>query len=66
MGADYLLYALLDTIVDNYFVVLELLGDRLETFEDSALVEDDGNLLHELQELKRELAKTEARDMAGS
>ncbi len=57
MGADYLLYALLDTIVDNYFVVLELLGDRLETFEDSALVEDDGNLLHELQELKRELAK---------
>lgn len=57
MGADYLLYALLDTIVDNYFVVLELLGDRLEAFEDSALIEDDGNLLHELQELKRELAK---------
>jgi magnesium transporter len=57
MGADYLLYALLDTIVDNYLVVVGLLGERPVAFEDSALVEDDGNLLHELQELKRELAK---------
>lgn len=57
MSADYLLYALVDNIVDNYFVVLERLGDRLEGFEDAAAAEDDGNLLHGLQELKRELAR---------
>jgi magnesium transporter len=57
MGADYLLYALVDTIVDNYFVVLEKLGDRLEQFEDGGSPENDQNFLHGLQELKRELAR---------
>jgi magnesium transporter len=38
-GADYLAYSLLDTVVDNYFIVLEKLGDRLEGLED-ALVEN--------------------------
>lgn len=57
LGADYLLYALVDNIVDNYFVVLEGLGDRLEDFEGSAVSEDDGTYLHGLQELKRELAR---------
>ncbi|MEW6548864.1 MAG: magnesium/cobalt transporter CorA [Spirochaetota bacterium] len=57
LGADYLLYALVDNIVDNYFVVLEGLGDRLEDFEGSAVSEDDRTYLHGLQELKRELAR---------
>lgn len=56
LGADYLLYALLDNIVDNYFVILEHLGDRMEGFEDGAVSEDDKVYLHGLQELKRELA----------
>jgi magnesium transporter len=29
-GADYLLYALLDVIVDNYFLIVEDLGKRIE------------------------------------
>ena len=33
VGADYLAYAITDLIVDHYFVVLELLGDRLEDLE---------------------------------
>ncbi|MBL8966963.1 MAG: magnesium/cobalt transporter CorA [Spirochaetaceae bacterium] len=33
MGADYLAYSLLDVIVDNYFIVLEKLGDALEAYE---------------------------------
>jgi len=32
-GADYLLYRLLDTVVDNYFVILERLGERIEDLE---------------------------------
>lgn len=33
-GSDYLCYALLDVIVDNYFVVLDKLGERIELMED--------------------------------
>jgi len=57
MSADYLLYALVDNIVDYYFVVLEHLGDRLEGFEDGTTAEDDGKFLYGLQELKRDLAR---------
>ncbi|MFZ2780799.1 MAG: magnesium/cobalt transporter CorA [Rectinemataceae bacterium] len=58
MGADYLLYRLLDVIVDNYFVVLEHVGDRLEGFDfTNEENEYDRDFVVGLQELKRELAK---------
>ncbi|HEY9053393.1 MAG TPA: magnesium/cobalt transporter CorA [Rectinemataceae bacterium] len=57
MGADYLLYALVDTIVDYYFVVLEKLGDTLESFDESLAAEDDEGFLRGLQGMKRELAR---------
>jgi magnesium transporter len=57
MGADYLLYALVDNIVDYYFVVLEHLGDRLEGFDEDLAAEDDGAFLRGLQGLKREFAR---------
>jgi len=34
MGADYLIYTLLDAIVDNYFQMIEKIGDQLEEIED--------------------------------
>lgn len=36
-GADYLLYALMDAVVDFYFPLLEALGERIEALEESAL-----------------------------
>src|SRR5690606_33655856 len=33
-GADYLVYALLDAIVDNYFKVIEDMSDRIESLEE--------------------------------
>jgi magnesium transporter len=30
MGADYLAYALIDAIVDNYFIILERIGEEIE------------------------------------
>jgi magnesium transporter len=30
MGADYLAYSLIDAIVDNYFLVLEKIGEKLK------------------------------------
>ncbi|MEX1188764.1 MAG: magnesium/cobalt transporter CorA [Bacteroidia bacterium] len=54
-GADYLLYALLDTIVDNYFVVLEQLGDDLDQIEVRLLDETQNQEINELHSIKREL-----------
>jgi magnesium transporter len=39
MGADYLAYALLDSIVDSYFLILEKLGEEIEDMEEE-LVEN--------------------------
>jgi magnesium transporter len=51
-GADYLLYALLDVIVDNYFAVVDELGDRIGTLERKVLVKPDTSDLVSLQELR--------------
>ena len=39
MGADYLVYSLMDSIVDNYFVVLENLGEEIEVIEEKLMTE---------------------------
>jgi magnesium transporter len=55
MGPDYLAYSLIDAIVDNYFIILEKLGERIEDLE-TELVENPGSgLLRNIHELKREL-----------
>ena len=55
MGADYLAYSLIDAIVDNYFLILEKLGARIENMEDAVLNDVDRNTAHEIHRLKREL-----------
>jgi magnesium transporter len=54
-GADFLLYSLVDMIVDNYFVVLEKLGERLEDLEMEITGSPDQESLKALYQLKREL-----------
>ena len=54
-GPDYLAYALLDAVVDNYFVVLEGLSDRLERLEDMVMGSQARQALDELHRLKREM-----------
>jgi magnesium transporter len=55
MGADYLAYALLDTIVDHYFLLLERLDDTTEEIEASIAGAPQPNTLHDLHALKRQL-----------
>lgn len=55
LGADYLCYALLDAVIDNYFNVLEDLGDRIENVEDALIAAPTSEVLHRLHALKREL-----------
>ncbi|MCC7494807.1 MAG: magnesium/cobalt transporter CorA [Fimbriimonadaceae bacterium] len=55
LGLDYLAYRLLDVAVDQYFGVLETVGDRIEELEDQLLARFDPHLLNEVQALKRDL-----------
>jgi magnesium transporter len=55
LDASYLLYALLDAIVDYCFPVLEYYGDRLQELEDLVLDRPDRETLHEIHQVKREL-----------
>ena len=54
-GADYLAYALLDAIVDSYYVILERVGDKVENLEDQVVSEPTPEALHTIHELKREM-----------
>jgi len=54
-GSDYLAYVLIDTIVDNYFKVLEDLGDKVEDLDDRVISDPQTDILHEIQQLKREV-----------
>jgi magnesium transporter len=54
-GSDYLAYALIDSIVDHYFVVLERLGEKIEDLE-SQLYENGGDdPLNAIFRLKQEM-----------
>lgn len=55
MGADYLLYALIDAVVDNYFSILEQLGEEIETTEDLLVSNPEEQTLTQIHFLKREL-----------
>ncbi|MBN1804420.1 MAG: magnesium/cobalt transporter CorA [Sedimentisphaerales bacterium] len=55
MGPDYLMYSLLDAIVDNYFVILEKLGDKIESMEDELVGDPTQKTLQQIHYLKREM-----------
>jgi magnesium transporter len=55
MGCDYLLYSLLDAIVDSYFSILERLGERIESLEEQLVREPSNKILEQIHRLKREL-----------
>lgn len=54
-GVDYLLYAMIDLIVDSAFPVLEQTGDLIETLEELLLERPDRNTLADIHRLRREL-----------
>lgn len=55
MGADYLAYSLMDAVVDNYFIILERLGERIELLEEDLVSHPTPNTLNMLHNLKREM-----------
>lgn len=55
MGADYLVYSLVDAIVDNYFSIIEKLGEKIELIEEKLINAPTTQTLHEIHFLKREM-----------
>ena len=54
-GADHLCYALIDAVVDNYYVILESMGERIETLDEELLGVPTPATLRDIHKLKREL-----------
>ena len=54
-GADYLCYALVDVVVDNYFLVLDRFGEQIENIEGSLIKDIDSSILNLVYGMKREL-----------
>ena len=55
MGADYLAYALVDAVVDRYFIILEKLGEKIEAMEEELVAHPSPETLQTIHTLKREL-----------
>jgi magnesium transporter len=58
MSAGYLLYLLLDTVVDSYFPVLDSIGDEIDTIGDLIFQQPKAEALERLFKLKRTLSET--------
>jgi magnesium transporter len=54
-GADYLMHAIIDNIVDNYFIVLEKLEEKIEFLENDLITQTTPDTLRTIHDLKREL-----------
>jgi magnesium transporter len=54
-GADFLAYALLDCLIDNYFPILETLGVQLEALEDEVMQTPSKRILAKIQVVRRQL-----------
>lgn len=55
MGSDYLMYVLLDAIVDNYFLILEKFGEKIEYMEEELVSDPTEKTLQQIHTLKREM-----------
>lgn len=54
-SADYLLYSMLDLIVDSYFLVMEQLGDQIELLEEEVVRKSNTRSLAKINQLRKEL-----------
>ncbi|MBO9632694.1 MAG: magnesium/cobalt transporter CorA [Chitinophagaceae bacterium] len=53
--ADYLLYSMLDLIVDNYFLVMEKIGEQIELIEEEVIRRSNTKSLARINQLRKEL-----------
>ncbi len=56
LGSDYLMYSIIDTIIDNYFSILENVGEQIEGIEADLMRSSDQQMLTRVYHLKHDLA----------
>lgn len=54
-GTDYLMFALLDIVIDNYIYVIALLGEKIDALEEKLLLNPKQTVIDEINTYKREL-----------
>ena len=54
-GTDYLAFALLDIVIDNYIYIISVLGEKIETLEDNLLEDPKQAVIDEINVYKKEL-----------
>lgn len=54
-NSDYLAYSLLDSIIDNYYNILEKTGEKIELLEEELLEGDDRDIMNEVHDLKKNM-----------
>lgn len=54
-GKDYLAYALIDTLADNYISIIERLGDKIEDLEEEVLTDPSPHVMEKIHAYKREM-----------
>lgn len=55
VGPDYLAYAIIDAVVDHYFIILEAFGEKAEIMEEASLKNPEPSTLQAIQDFKREM-----------
>ncbi len=55
MGADFLAYSLLDAVIDNYYLLLEAVGEKIEHVEEDVVYRPTRETLNVIHKLKREM-----------
>ena len=56
LGTDYLAFALLDVVIDNYIFILDMLGEKIETLETKMVLSHDRRILESINLLKHEIS----------
>ncbi len=56
-GADYLFFALIDAIIDHYYIVMEHIEERIEQLESEIYANPNNDTLQEIQRLKKKVLK---------
>jgi len=69
-GADYLFFALIDAIIDNYFFVLENINSKIDSLEEEVYNNPSPEIAQKIQRLKKEVLKVRrfvfpVRDLVG-
>jgi magnesium transporter len=54
-GTDYLAFALLDIVIDNYIYIISTLGEKIEQLEDDLIDNPTRDMLEQINDFKREI-----------